>query len=70
MKRTAILMMVALTTTACTTVQLESNTTALAPSINNIKLEQIYGNFSLFIRTAAPVTPYRASSFLAEARRR
>jgi hypothetical protein len=33
----------------CTSVQLESSTSALGPSINNIERQQIYANLSLFI---------------------
>ena len=38
---------------ACTSVQLESSTSALGPSINNLEQQQIYANLSMFIDSCA-----------------
>lgn len=42
-----------LTLAGCTSVQLESSTIALTPSINQLEKEQIYANLSLFIDSCA-----------------
>lgn len=39
---------------ACTSVQLKSVTTALAPTINEITLDQVYQNLALYIDACQP----------------